>query len=474
MTNIAKPSPTGSALDSPTSVGLSPMGELIAALATAPGAAALAVIRLSGPACLTVLEPLLRRRSAKAVRPREMQLAQFIDPETGELIDELLVSCFWAPHSFTGEDAAELSCHGGPYIVQRILRVLWQNGFRPAEPGEFTRRAFLNGKMDLSAAEGIKQLVEASTHQQWLAARQLASGRFADEIEQLRQGLVEAMAYLAARIDFPDEGDTQGVDLTMVLTRAREVERRILRLERSYSSGRIAAQGLMVTILGPPNMGKSTLLNTLLGHERAIVTPEAGTTRDYLEEHCRIRGRLIRLVDTAGIRETSDLIEQQGVKQAQRLGREADLVLLLVAADAQPSERDSIEALAREVGEEKCLRILTKADLGSPPWAQSLLAISCHAAGGLMSLEDEIVKRVDGYVGQLSEEPFVSSTRHLAALQIARHDLEAFFAAVDEGQYDEVLAFELQHAARALSGILGAVDTEDILDKIFRDFCVGK
>ncbi len=459
---------------SPTQVGLSAINEPIAALGTAPGAAALAVIRLSGQGCLEALERCLQRRSLAEVRPRQVQLAKFIDPRSNETIDELLVSVFHQPGSFTGEDLAELSCHGGPYIVQRILQVLWQEGLRPAEPGEFTKRAFLNGKMDLTVAEGIKELVEASTHQQWLAARQLATGRFADEIERLRLGLIEAMAYLAARIDFPDEGDTQGVDLGMVDSRVRELERRIVRLEKSYSSGRVAAQGLRVVILGPPNMGKSTLLNTLLGHERAIVTAEAGTTRDYLEESCRIRGRLIRLVDTAGIRETVDQIEMRGVEHSRRLAREADLLLLLIAADASQAEKSLIEEMAAAAGSEKCLMILTKADLGRPVWADNLLAVSCHKAGDLVSLEDEIVRRVDGYIGQLNEEPFVSSARHLAALQIARSNIEAFFAAAEEGQYDEVLAFELQHAARALSGILGAVDTEDILDKIFSDFCVGK
>lgn len=474
MTKIAESDTKEQTSESPASVGLSPMGDIIAALATAPGAAALAVIRLSGRGCIELLESLLKRTKQRSLQPRQMHLAQFVDPETGEVIDELLVTTFKAPSSFTGEDSAELSCHGGPYIVQRILRVLWQSSCRPAEPGEFTKRAFLNGKMDLSAAEGIKQLVEASTHQQWLAARQLSTGRFAREIEELRQGLIEAMAYLAARIDFPDEGDTQGVDLSMVSIRAREVERRIRRLEGSYSSGRVAAQGLLVTILGPPNMGKSTLLNSLLGHERAIVTAEAGTTRDYLEEPCRIRGRLIRLVDTAGIRDSSDAIEQRGVQHAHRLAEEADLVLLLVSSNAEDEERRLQDELASRLGEEKCLRILTKADLGIPTWASGMLPLSCHKDGGLDLLEGELVRRVDGFVGQLQDEPFVSSTRHLAALERARRDLEAFFAAVDEGQYDEVLAFELQHAARALSGILGAVDTEDILDKIFRDFCVGK
>jgi tRNA modification GTPase len=282
------------------------------------------------------------------------------------------------------------------------------------------------------------------------------------------------MAYLAARIDFPDEGDTQDVDLVMVRSRVEKVRQRIQKLEDSYGSGRVAAQGLMVTILGRPNMGKSTLMNTLLGKERAIVTEHAGTTRDYLEEPCRVHGRLIRLVDTAGVRDALDAAEKVGIVRALELAQESDLILLLSAADAGPEDRIEADRLEAQLGAERCLRVLTKADLGVPPWAKDYLTISCKAERGLEQLEEEIVKRVDGFVGKLSEEAFVSSARHLAALQTAKADLIAFFDAEAAGHYDELLAFELQNAARSLSSILGTIDVEDVLDKIFRDFCVGK
>ncbi len=282
--NAKDPNRTASSLPSasPANAGLRFVGEAIAALATAPGASAVALIRMSGGGCIPLLEKLLSRRAKGPATPRMMMMAQFMDPEHQTVVDELMVTVFQGPASFTGEDSAELYCHGGPYIVGRILHILYAHGFRSAEPGEFTRRAFLHGKMDLSSAEGIKQLVEAQTEQQWLAARQLATGRFARTIEDLRASVVESMAYLAARIDFPDEGDTQDVDLSMVRVRVEKVMQRIQKLEDSYGSGRVASQGLMVTILGRPNMGKSTLMNTLLGKERAIVTEHAGTTRDYL------------------------------------------------------------------------------------------------------------------------------------------------------------------------------------------------
>ncbi|RYZ53467.1 MAG: tRNA uridine-5-carboxymethylaminomethyl(34) synthesis GTPase MnmE [Proteobacteria bacterium] len=457
---------------SPASAGFSVMSEPIAALSTAPGAAAIAVVRLSGPGSFELLEPLLIRRSE--AHARMMMMAKFIDPASGEEIDELMVALFVSPQSFTGEDSAELFCHGGPYIVQRILQTLFANGFRQAEPGEYTRRAFLNGKMDLSSAEGVKQLVEAGTHQQWIAARQLATGRFSETIEELRSRLIGALAFLAARIDFPDEGDTQDVALETVVHKVRGVSTQLQKLEASYESGRVAAQGLMVAIIGQPNMGKSTLMNTLLGHERAIVSEQAGTTRDYLEEPCRVRGRLIRLIDTAGVRETLDSIEQQGVARALQLAEQADLVLLLVGSDEGPEAYAEIEKIATQIGSNKCLRIQTKADLRKAQEHAGYIAISAMKDHGLDLLEAELVKRVDGYVGQLNDQPFVSSARHHQAIQDAKLDLENFFEGVKAGAYDEMLAFELQNATRALGGILGVVDVEDILDKVFHEFCVGK
>jgi tRNA modification GTPase len=462
---------------SPADAGLSVFLEPIAALATAPGSAAIAVIRLSGQGALERIEALLQRRTH--ANPRFMALAKFIHPETLEILDELLVTTFVGPSSFTGEDSAELYCHGGPYIVQRILQTLFAYGFRQADPGEFTRRAFLNGKMDLSSAEGIKQLVEASTHQQWIAARQLATGSFSETIEDLRSKLIGTLAFLAARIDFPDEGDTQDVALETVVHKVRQVSSQLDKLEASYQSGRIAAQGLMVAIIGKPNAGKSTLMNTLLGHDRAIVSDEAGTTRDYLEEPCRVRGRLIRLIDTAGVRETIDKVERQGVEKALRLATEADLVLLLIGRDAAESDYRAMEVMAHEIGESKCLLVQTKADLARNPKEpvladKALVAISCLQSHGLDLLEDEIAKRVDGYLGSLEDKPFVSSARHLAAIQEAKGMLKQFYEGVEAGAYDEMLAFELQNASRALGSILGVVDVEDILDKVFHEFCVGK
>jgi tRNA modification GTPase len=380
---------------------------------------------------------------------------------------------FQGPRSFTGQDTVELYCHGGPFIIQRILSVLYSQGVRPAAAGEFTKRALLNGKLDLTAAEGIKDLVEAQSRQQWLAGRQLYSGKLKHQIDLLRNELIGAMAYLEAMIDFPDEGDTQHVGLNHVRGRLKDVSSQLRSLVSTFQSGRVASRGLLVALAGAPNAGKSTLLNTLLGKQRAIVSPIAGTTRDYIEEACLIDGRLVRLVDTAGIREAKDLIEREGVELARKIMAEADVVITLNAADSSDTERDLLAKLITTV---TCpvLRVQTKADQGTPSWAAAMIQISCETGRGLPELRGKLVDLVDRHTGSLEEKPFLTSQRQKSALVLAMHSLEAFTAQDNKGAGHEMLAFELQEASRALSAVIGDVTHEDILDKVFSEFCIGK
>ena len=410
----------------------------------------------------------------KNPEPRKSYLYKFIDPESNETIDEPLVLYFKGPNSFTGEDSVEIHCHGGPYIVQNILRVLFSNGIRIAEPGEFTKRAFLNGKMDLTEAEGIKELVDANSKQEFIAARQLSSGKFAKTIEDLRSEIIGAMAYLEARIDFPDEGDTRDVELQHVRERALRVLERLNKLDLSYDSGRVAANGLMVSIVGAPNMGKSTLMNYLLRDERAIVTDIAGTTRDYLEERCLVNGRLIRLVDTAGVRETDEVVEKIGVERSLKLAEKSDLVLMLIASTAEASEIEYCKSWMKKLGEDKCILVETKSDLSGSNIADASLSISCKTESGLDALEKLLADKVDGYIGDLESEPFVSSARHHEAILKAKTFVENFFSADSDGQYEEMLAFELLSASKALYSIIGSVENDDVLERIFSEFCVGK
>lgn len=282
----------------------------IAALASAAGSAALAVLRLSGAATHRLLEPMLAR-PIDSYSFRQLHLCKLRDPKSKVILDEIMLVLFPAKRSFTGEESAEIICHGGPYVVQKILATLYESGFNPAEPGQFTQRAFLNGRLDLAKAEGIRELTQAQTEHQWLAANQLFGGKLSAKIVELRQALISAMALLEAKIDFPEEEDSAHISQNEIVKTVNSVEDQISQLLASYENGKIAASGLRVALLGPPNAGKSTLLNKLLGHERAIVSEEAGTTRDFIEDTIVLNGSLIKLIDTAGIRKTDAAIEKK-------------------------------------------------------------------------------------------------------------------------------------------------------------------
>lgn len=468
----------------------------IAALATPPGISAVAVVRISGTGCHQLIPKLFAGLdSPEPWRLYRRTLVLSPDSQAEQPVsDDVLVVVFKAPKSFTGQDALEIHSHGSPFILSRLLATLISLGVRAAEPGQFTRRALLAGKMDLSQAEGLKDLIHAQSAAQWQAARYLATGSLQVTIDRLRGQLIEAMAYLEAMIDFPDEGDTAAVHLGEVIRRVQALTAELKGLKESYRSGRVAREGLKVVIAGFPNQGKSTLLNQLIQKNRAIVSATAGTTRDYLEEPCLIAGRLIRLFDTAGIRVSADPIEQQGVALAEELIREADLALIVIAAD----EPDPAAMIARfaAMALPRQLYVLNKTDAASPeqvaalkeqlaaqPSAQppgqpfnhkSAVAISCQSGAGMAELYEAIGAAVDENLSALSRDDFLANARHYAAVETALGHIAAFEAALAQGMYEECLAFELSEVSRALGSIVGAVDHEDILDKVFADFCIGK
>jgi len=450
--------------------------EPIAAVSTASGAAAVAIIRLTGTGCHELLGKVVRYRKSIQPPARRLVLASIIDPDTDVVIDEPLVVLFSDPASFTGQDAAEIHCHGGPWIVNRTMAILRAAGFRNAEPGEFTRRAFLREKLDLTTAEGIRELVNAESHQEWLAARQLATGRLRELIDELRNDLIAAMAWLEARIDFPDEGDTAGVEIREVRTRVERVEATLKKLAATRDSGRVAAKGLLVALYGLPNAGKSTLMNALLGTDRAIVSPHAGTTRDWIEERCLINGRLIRLVDMAGVRDSVDAVEKIGIDRAREFARDADVVIDLQAVDGDPVQQKSTsEWLTANRQNRSVVRCQTKIDMAQGEWeTPGEIAISCTTGKGLDQLRDKLAGMVDVHVATVREEICLSSPRHVAAIESAIASLGRFHAAADRAAYEEMLAFELLEAARSLESIVGVVASDEVLGKIFSDFCIGK
>jgi tRNA modification GTPase len=448
----------------------------IAALSSGSGPGGIAVIRISGDHCHQIIQSVFRFKTKVAnftPSASRLYLGELFDPSSGETIDEPLAVFFSNPHSFTGEDSAELHIHGGPWLISKALGILYQNGCRPALPGEFTQRAFENGKIDLTKAEGIKALIEASSEQEWLAARQLATGRLFSLIEDLRTKILNAMAWLEATIDFPDEEETANITDNELNEKIQLVDIAIDHLLATAKSGSIARSGLQVAIFGPPNVGKSTLMNTLLQENRAIVTNIPGTTRDYLEEKCLIEGRLIRLIDTAGIRDSNDEVEMIGIERSLEKAKSADLVLFLTSREDSLNGHQRTLDLKNSLNPTDYLLVETKADLAgvSNP---DFISISSATGQGLDKLKSEIIRRIDSSVGSIRDKTFVTEPRHIHALITAKNALTAFKKVQLEGLGSEIQAFELLEASRALSSIIGLVDSDEVLGVIFSSFCIGK
>jgi tRNA modification GTPase len=432
----------------------------IYATASGAGRAAVAVIRLSGPMTAAALRSLT---AAELPRPRVASL-RMLRNKACEEIDRALVLWFPGPHSYTGEDAAELQLTGGRAVVAAALRALGEiQGMRPAEPGEFAWRAFENGKLDLSQVEGLADLVEAQTDAQRRQALRVADGALSREAEAIRQVIVEAMAQVEAAIDFSDQEDvSEGT-----LTAARALAEGAIRRLRSHLKGASRADrlrdGFNVVIAGAPNVGKSTLMNALARRDVAIVSDIPGTTRDALEAHLELRGLPVNLVDTAGIRETDDPVEREGVARARRRARDADLVLWL-SDDGEP------EPGAARTAERPTILIRTKSDLGAQTSSLDV-SISARTGAGIDRLLDLIAEAAEeGLAG--ADQSLIATARHRAAFEEALLCLDRIYGSQDLGA--EFLAEDLRLAARALERIAGRIDVEEVLGEIFGRLCIGK
>ncbi|MFG1360763.1 tRNA uridine-5-carboxymethylaminomethyl(34) synthesis GTPase MnmE [Xanthobacter pseudotagetidis] len=430
--------------------------DTIFALSSGRPPSGVAVVRLSGPGAGAAVRAL----SGVLPTPRAARYGALRDPATGEVLDRGLALFFPGPASATGEDVGELHLHGGRAVVAAVLRTLGAlPGLRPAGAGEFTRRAFANGKMDLSEVEGLADLVAAETEAQRRQALALASGALSRRIADWRAGLVKALALVEASIDFSDEGDVPD-DLVaearaVIVPLAAAVEVAV----RDAGRGERVRDGITVAIAGPPNAGKSTLLNLIAGRDAAIVSPIPGTTRDVLEVHLELAGQAVLLLDTAGLRESADAVEQEGVRRALARAEAADLVLWLSdGAETPPA------ALARAI------RVRTKADLGGPPVPPGWIGLSAHSGAGIEALLARLEAEAQALVG--GEPALVSRARQRLALAEASGHLAR--AAGDFGGREELRAEELRLAARALDRVIGRVDVEDVLDALFGAFCIGK
>jgi tRNA modification GTPase len=450
------------------------MTDTIAAISTPFGEGAIALLRLSGPQALEIAMSIFRGKKPIAkLASRVQHFGAIIDG--GRKLDEVLLTIFRAPHSYTGEDVVEIACHGGVLVTRRILEALLEGGARSAEPGEFTQRAYLHHKMDLTQAEAVMDLISAQTDLAMRAASEQLQGRLGDHIRALRELVIELLANVEAFIDFPDEDidpDTGERLLLKIDWAVQEMNTLLATADR----GKVLREGVRTVIYGAPNVGKSSLLNLLLGHERAIVSARPGTTRDVIEETINLGGLPIRLIDTAGVRESDDEIELEGMKRTQQELARADLALHVFDACQPPLEQTGGLALESISSGNGALAVLNKSDLGEHPGWHDVEAvrISCLKGEGIDTLTEAIIERVAGGAAAHRDWTLAINARHADCLRRARNYAEAARMALVDGMSPEFVAEELRAALDAVGEVVGKADSEEILGKIFSTFCIGK
>ena len=448
----------------------------ICALATANGMGAIAVIRVSGAGAKALVSKGFSK-DLSALSSHSVHLGWMLSA-SGERLDEVLVTLFDHGKSFTGEESVELACHGSPYIQQLLLQRLVELGCRFAEPGEFTKRAFLNGRLDLSQAEAVADLIAAQSKQAHQVALQQLRGRFSSELQQLREQLINFAALIELELDFAEE-DVEFADRSSLKQLVASVLQMVRRLASSFELGNAIKQGVPVAIVGAPNTGKSTLLNQLLGEERAIVSDIAGTTRDVIEEVLNIDGIQFRLIDTAGIRETTETIEALGIERSQQKIEQAKIVLCLADSGDLTNLQETqewVQSLFTLHPDKHILLIQNKADLANSPNLnpQEALQISALTGTGISELKEKLVKLVLGDFS-IQDETIVSNARHHAALQLTAAALDRAQAGLDGQTTADFIAMDIREAMRQLGQITGQIDVDtDILGTIFSKFCIGK
>jgi tRNA modification GTPase len=451
------------------------MNDTIAAISTAFGEGAVALLRISGPQAVEIADQVWkgRKRVAELI-PRMATFGSIV--EHGQRLDDVLLTVYRGPHSYTGEDLVEIAGHGGILVSRRILEAILRSGARAANPGEFTQRAYLHGKMDLTQAEAVMDLITAQTDLALRAATEQLEGRLGDRIRALREQILEILAHVEAFIDFPEEDIDPDTD-ALLRSRIDNALGSAQALLDTASQGRILREGLRTVIYGAPNVGKSSLLNLLLGHERAIVSHLPGTTRDVLEETINLRGIPLRLIDTAGVRATEDEIERAGIERTHRQLQRADLRLRVVDASQPPLAQVSGFTLESHEAHPSAheLLVLNKCDLGEHPGWASVLAVrmSCLRGEGLDPLAEAILAAATSGSGARDWTCAINA-RHAHCLERAKDYLRAARRAFDDGLSAEFIAEELRAAMNAVGDIVGRADTEELLGVIFSQFCIGK
>ncbi len=461
--------------------------DTIVAIATAPGAGAVAILRLSGKNAIHIADAVYHSPNGNkrliACKPNTIHFGTIRNGN--EIVDEVLVSLFKAPHSYTGEDSVEVSCHGSVFIQQKLLQLFIQHGARLSRPGEFTMRAFLNGKMDLSQAEAVADLIASDSEASHKVALHQMRGGFAKDIEQLRAQLLHFIAMIELELDFAEE-DVEFADRKQLTHLVVLIQTAIQKLLNSFTLGNVIKNGIPVAIVGEPNVGKSTLLNALLREERAIVSEIAGTTRDTIEDIISLDGIKFRFIDTAGLRETSDLIERMGIERTREKLMQASIVLLLI--DANVSAELALE-MAQQIKDDtqssnKLLLVLNKSDLASPSQLSSLqetlsaqgfdlVSISAKNSQNLPELEKHLLQIVK-YTPASLNDVIVTNTRHYEALMRTNDALIRVLDGIAAEISSDFVAQDIREALHYLGEISGTITNDDILGHIFKNFCIGK
>ena len=464
---------------------LIPNEDTIAAIATPPGNGSIAIIRISGPKSSYILELIFRpgrgNVKGRALDPHRLYHGHIFNPSTNDIADEVLCVLMRSPNSYTGEDVVEIHSHGGHLVPKRILEILFGLGIRPANPGEFSLRAFLNGKMDLTQAEAVSDIINARTEEGLKQAELQLEGALSQRIGGFKEQTLDILAEIEVQVDFPED-EIGPIAKEGMVNRINSLISGIRSLMETYEEGRILKHGVKTAILGKPNVGKSSLLNMLLTKERAIVSPLPGTTRDFIEESIDVRGIPLVLIDTAGIRKTYDEIEHEGVRLAKKKAEEAEL-LLIVLDGSEALDSDDIEVLQGAAGR-RAIFILNKSDIGIKFTPEALPSVIhrdriVHTSAKLGTGTEELKDAIRGLLTSGNahtdgSEIILTELRHKLALEKAANGLTSFLKLLENGDSPEFLAIELRAALDSLGEITGEVTTEDILGRIFSKFCIGK
>lgn len=451
--------------------------EPIAAIATPVGEGGIAVIRLSGKGAIEIVNRAFKGADLTQKESHTVHYGEITDSE-GKIVDEVLVTLFHAPKSYTGEETVEISCHGGVLVTQAVLEAVLALGVRSAEAGEFTQRAFLNGKMELSQAEAVADLIHAKSKKALDAAHQQLEGRLGEHIKKFRQQIIDATAMVELELDFIEE-DLEFANKEELEGLLEDLDKEIDRLLETYETGRLVKHGVRTVFIGMPNAGKSTLLNTLVGKERAIVTDIAGTTRDTVDVDWSYEGLLFKLIDTAGIRDTKDMIEAEGVKRSQKAFEEADLAVYLkdLSQPISDEERRDIARFQKRAGETPFLLIGTKNDIAREVDDERLdydLKISALEGEKIEELKKLMKQRALENKHYDASSLLVTSSRHRDALLKAQEHVRSALQALSQGMTGDFLSIDLRAALNELGTITGEITNEDVLDSIFSRFCIGK